>query len=82
MTKGAIQASNQAKREQIIHVGQNHKIEMKLDRKRTMQKEEDNVEKQTKLIAVAVKNGDCMDVDLAFERQLPFCERWLGTLLC
>jgi hypothetical protein len=30
---------------------------MKLDRKRTMQKEEDNVEKQTKLIAVAVKKA-------------------------
>ena len=56
MTKAAIQASNQAKREQIIHVGQNHKIEIKLYRKR-MQKEEDNLEKQTKIIAVAVKKA-------------------------
>ena len=46
MTKGAIQAANQAKKEQLINVGQNHKIVMKSDRKR-MQKEEE-MEKQTK----------------------------------
>ena len=34
MTKGASQAANQAKKEQLIDVGQNHKIEMKSDRKR------------------------------------------------
>ena len=34
MTKGAIQAANQAKKEQLINVGQNHKIVMKSNRKR------------------------------------------------
>ena len=47
MTKGAIQAANQAKKEQLIHVVQHHKMVMKSDRKR-MQKEEE-MEKQTKI---------------------------------
>ena len=47
MTKGAIQAANQAKKEQIIQVWHNHKMVMKSDRKR-MQKEEE-MEKQTKI---------------------------------
>ena len=64
MTKGAIQASNQAKKEQLIQVGQHHKMVMKSDRKR-MQKEEE-MEKQTKINAGVVKTNDCMDVDLAF----------------
>jgi hypothetical protein len=40
MRKGAIQAANQAKKEQLIHVGQHQKMVMKSDRKR-MQKEEE-----------------------------------------
>ena len=64
MTKGAIQAANQAKKEQIIQVWHNHKMVMKSDRKR-MQKEEE-MEKQTKINAGAVKTSDCMDVDLVF----------------
>ena len=64
MTKGAIQAANQAKKEQLIHVVQHHKMVMKSDRKR-MQKEEE-MEKQTKINAGAVKTSDCMDVDLEF----------------
>ena len=34
MMKGAIQAANKAKKEQLIHLGQNHKIVMKSNRKR------------------------------------------------
>ena len=64
MMKGAIQAANQAKKEQLIHVGQNHEIVMKSDRKR-MQKEEE-MKKQTKINAAVVKTSDFMDVDLAF----------------
>ena len=64
MTKGAIPAANQAKKEQLIQVGQHHKMVMKSDRKR-MQKEEE-MEKQTKINAGAVKTSNCMDVDLAF----------------
>ena len=45
MTIGAIQASNQAKKEQIILVGQNHTMVMKSNKKR-MQKEEE-MKKQT-----------------------------------
>ena len=64
MTKGAIQAANQAKKEQLIHVGQHQKMVMKSDRKR-MQKEK-KMENQKKTNAGAVKTSDCMDVDLAF----------------
>ena len=64
MTKGAIQAANQAKKDQIIHVGQSRKIVMNSDRKK-MQKEEE-MEKQTKITAEAVNNSDCMDIDMAF----------------
>ena len=65
MTKGAIQAANQAKKVQIIHVGENFKIVMESDRKR-MQKDK-VIEKQTMINAGAVKNSNCMvDVDLAF----------------
>ena len=65
MTKGAFQAANQqAKKKQLIQVGQHHKMVMKSDRKR-MQKEEE-MEKETKINAGAVKNIDCMDVHLAF----------------
>ena len=47
MTKGAFQAAkNQAKKEQLMHVGQNHKIVMKSERKRKQKEEE--MEKQTK----------------------------------
>ena len=60
MTKGAIQAANQAKQEQIIHVRQNYKIGMKSDRNR-IQKEE-GMENQTKRDAGAVKNSNCMNV--------------------
>ena len=49
MTKGAIPAANQAKKEQVIQVGQHHKMVMKSDRKR-MQKEEE-MEKQKKINA-------------------------------
>ena len=65
MKKGAIQAANQAKKEQIIHAVQNHKIGMKSDRKR-MQNEEE-MERQAKLITEAVKTGNCMVFDLAFD---------------
>ena len=71
MTKGAIQAANQAKKEQLINVGQNHKIVMKSDRKR-MQKEEE-MEKQTKINAGAVKTSNCMDVDLVFSTNTTHC---------
>ena len=64
MTKGAIQAANQSKKEQLIHVGQHHRIVTKSDGKR-MQKEEE-MEKQTKINKGAVKTSNCMDVDLAF----------------
>ena len=40
MMTGAIQAANQAKKEQLIHVGQNHKIVMKSDRRRRQKEEE------------------------------------------
>ena len=57
MTKGTIQVTNKAKKEQITHV-------MKSNRNR-MQKEEE-MEKQTKINKGAVKTSNCMDVDLAF----------------
>ena len=47
MTKGAIQAANEAKKEQIIHGGQSYKMVMKSDKKR-MQKEAE-IKKQTKI---------------------------------
>ena len=54
MTKSAIQAANQAKKEQIMHVGKSHKIVMKYDRK------------ANKAELRSSEKGDCMDVDLAF----------------
>jgi len=68
MTKGAIQAASQAKKEQIIHVGQNCMKVTKADRNRMQRKEEEEMEKQLKLNAeAAVKNVNYyMDVDLAF----------------
>ena len=64
MSIGAsIQAANQANKEQIIHVGQNHKIVMQSERKR-MEKEKMEMENQTKLSPGAAKNSNSMDVDL------------------
>ena len=53
MTKGAIQAASQAKKEKIIHGGQNCMIITKADRNR-LQKEED-MEKKTKLMQEQLK---------------------------
>jgi hypothetical protein len=64
MTKGAIQAANEAKKEQIIHDGQCYEIIMKSDRKRMQKKEK--MEKKTNINAGTVRNSNCMDVDLAF----------------
>ena len=67
MMKGDTQAANQAEKEQIINVRQIHKTVMKSDRK-IMQKEEADFESQAKLVnAGTVNNGECMDVDLAFD---------------
>jgi hypothetical protein len=55
MITGAIQAANQAEKEQIILMKKIHKIVLKSNRKR-MQKEEKEMEKQTKLNAGAVNN--------------------------
>ena len=52
MTKEAIRAAKKAKKELIILVGQNDKIVMKSDRNR-LQKEEEKMEKKTKLNAGA-----------------------------
>jgi hypothetical protein len=48
MRKGAIHEANETEKEQIIDVVQIHKIAMKPHRKR-MQKDEEEMEKQTKL---------------------------------
>ena len=66
MMTGAIQAANQAEKEQIILMKKIHKIVLKSNRKR-MQNEEKEMAKQTKLNAGAVNNGDCMDVNLALD---------------
>ena len=69
MTKVAIQAASQAKKnEQIIHMGQNHKILKKSDRKQQENAErQDELEKHTKINTGAVKSGNCIDVDLVFD---------------
>ena len=64
MMKVAIHASNEAKKEQIIHDGQYYDIIMKSHRKRMQKKEK--MEKKTNINAGTVRNSDCMDVDLAF----------------
>jgi hypothetical protein len=64
MTKGAIQAANQAKNEDIINLGQNQKMVIKSDRKR-MQKEQKWKSRPSLANAGAVSICDCMDVDLS-----------------
>ena len=66
MITGAIQAANQAEKEQIILMKKIHKIVLKSYSKR-MQNEEKEMAKQTKLNAGAVNNDNCMYVNLAFD---------------